>query len=60
MLSIIFISFRCTIQWLDNHMHTLYKVSPQYFQYTEGTINSYNNTVDYIPYAVLYIPMTIL
>ena len=36
------------------------KCSPQYFQYPPGTIHSYYNIIDYIPYAVFYIPMTVL
>ena len=33
---------------------------PQYFQYSTGTIHSDYNIINYIPYAVLYIPVTIL
>ena len=36
------------------------KHSPQYFQYPLGTVLTYCNIPDYIPYAVLYIPMTTL
>ena len=38
----------------------LYKVFPQHFHYLPGTVHSYYNIIDYIPYVVLDIPKTIL
>ena len=57
-LSIILHWFQVDAQWLDNR--TLHKVLPRYFQCPPGTIHSYCVIMDYIPYAVLHIPMTVL
>lgn len=47
----------CTIVVLQpNALHS----APKYFQYSPGTVHSSHNNIDHIPYAVLYVPMTIL
>lgn len=38
----------------------LAKYSPRYIQHPPGTTHSYYNTVNCVPYAVLYLPVTIL
>ena len=54
-------SFSLTLGFNYN-LHSRYTAwwSPRYLQYRPGTIHSYCNVRDYIPCAVLYIPMTIL
>ena len=52
------ISFRCTAQWLDNHM--IYKVFPLIFLVPTQHHTELLHTIDYIPYAALSIPVASL
>ena len=51
------ISFKCTKQLLDNRVLYFTTCSSQYLL---GTMHSYHNIIDCMPYAVLYVPMTAL
>ena len=42
---------------LDNHV--LYRVAPLNFKYPPGPIPTYD-IIDYVPYAIIYISVTIL
>ena len=51
-----YISFRCPTEWLD--ICTPYEGITQQLYYPSDTIHSWYNIMDYISYAVLYMPLS--
>lgn len=52
-----YISFRYTVHWLD--VYIVSEVIPRLLYHPSGSTPSYYITIDYVPFAALYVPVTI-